>query len=440
MRDPAQKTRHAVQMAIAARALANAADDDHRKRVVARYAFVYLDDVIKFAAPWRNQLLTRTNTRAAAESALPALDRLRQDWLHYEDIRNYLGAKRQPRNVLDPVANELESFVLWADVGELAVTALVDDAVEIYAQLAAVTPLAPIELEPACPDSLVAALRYLDGVGEEGAIEIAASSFGADRPGAFPVRMGGEVGRLVPLMNDVAENLQTLRALVGPAAQQPVFDRLIRCQLPTELYELLRLAIGSEPGGPPSAQHDLLALYSQPGMSPPARKVLEDLRDWVNRSINRTELRDWRRRIGAHIDEASSWAELEEGMLTIDLGPFDRLIDVTLENLEACALQPHGPLTLLFPARKLRTLIDTASGAPLSYGDVDATAAAAAIRSALPPAGFEDAHYMVWTNGGYLLSAAIAGMQSARGQELRERIERREHAERSTASGAGGVS
>jgi hypothetical protein len=62
--------------------------------------------------------------------------------------------------------------------------------------------------------------------------------------------------------------------------------------------------------------------------------------------------------------------------------------------------------------------------------DVDAKAAAATIPSALPPPGFADAHYMVWTNGGYLLSAAVAGMQSARSQELRERIERREQADR----------
>lgn len=95
-------------------------------------------------------------------------------------------------------------------------------------------------------------------------------------------------------------------------------------------------------------------------------------------------------------------------MLAIDLSPFDRLIDVTLENLEACALQPHGPLTLLFPARKLRTLLDATPRASLSYGDVDAKAAAATIPFALPSPGFADAHYMVWTNGGYLLSAAVA--------------------------------
>src|ERR1700733_1873126 len=383
MRDPAEKTRHAVQMAIAARALAAAAPNDHRKRVVARYVFVYLDDVIRFAGPWRNQLRRRNATRAAAESALPALTRLRKDWRHYEEIRNYLAAKRQPRDPLDPVANELESFALWADIGEIAVGTLVDDAVEVYAQLAAVTPLDRVDFDPVCPDDLVTALRDLDAVGEEGAIEIAASSFGADRPGAFPIRMGGDIGRLVPLMNDVAENLQTLRALAEPAAQHPVFDRLVRCQLPTELYELLRLAIGPESGAPLSAQSSLLSLYSRPDMSPDALKVLETFRDWIEKSINREELRDWRRRIGAHIDDESSWAELDEGISTIDLEPLGRVIDITLEQLEIFALQPHGPLTLLFPARRLRSLIEAAPRRPLSYSDPDASAAAASVPSAL---------------------------------------------------------
>ena len=66
-------------MAIAARALARAANSPHRKRVVARYVFVYIDDVIRLGAPWRNQVRRQQTGRAAADSALPSLTRLRQD-------------------------------------------------------------------------------------------------------------------------------------------------------------------------------------------------------------------------------------------------------------------------------------------------------------------------------------------------------------------------
>lgn len=134
MQDPAEKTRHALQMAIAAPGLADAADDDHRRRVVARYVFVYLDDVIKFAERWRNQRLNTTTTPS--------------------------GRRISP------------------------------------------------------------------------------ASSGSTPPGLTALRRHSEL-----------------------------------------------------PGGPPSAQPDLLSLYSLPGMSPRALTVLEDFRDWINGSINRTELR-----------------------------------------------------------------------------------------------------------------------------------------------------
>lgn len=301
MRDAPAKTRRAVQMAIAARALAAAAGDAHRKRVVARYVFVYVDDVIKFAAPWRNRLRRIEATRAAADSAVPALNRLRHDWKHYEDVRNYVGAKRQLRNPVDRAADELESFAIWLDIGELAVGALVDDAVEIYAQLTAVDPLPPVDYNPQCSDELAAALNALDTIGEEGSVEVAASSFGADRPGAFPIRQGGDVGRLVPLMNDVAENIKTLQALRKRSVGS-VFETLVRCQLPSELYELLGLALGPDPAALVPTSVSLLDLYARPGSPHGPRKRLEALRDMLAGRLDRASLRDWRNRVGHGLD------------------------------------------------------------------------------------------------------------------------------------------
>ena len=111
----------------------------------------------------------------------------------------------------------------------------------------------------------------------------------------------------------------------------------------------------------------------------------------------------------------------------MDLVPISRVIAITLEQLECCALEPHGPLTLLFPGRKLRSLMLTAPQPSLSYDDPDAATTPASV---LPPAGFQDAHYMVWTSGGPYMSAAVAGMNAARARELAERIERRESLER----------
>lgn len=47
--------------------------------------------------------------------------------------------------------------------------------------------------------------------------------------------MGGDIGRLAPLINDVAENLQTLRALVPIVGSEPTFNRLLRCQVLSKL-------------------------------------------------------------------------------------------------------------------------------------------------------------------------------------------------------------
>src|SRR5664280_885867 len=158
MRDVAEKTRHAVQMALVARELVRSAPDAHRKRVLGRYVFVYLHDVVRFGASWRNAVRRRKGLKDAAESALPALERLRRDWQHYQEVRHYIGAKRQPRDLSDDRTDELASFRLWAEIGELAIDTLVDDAVELYAQLAAVTPLPRVDYAPTLPSGALAGL------------------------------------------------------------------------------------------------------------------------------------------------------------------------------------------------------------------------------------------------------------------------------------------
>jgi len=336
-----------------------------------------------------------------------------------------VGAKRQLRNPLDRAADELESFAIWLGIGELAVGALVDDAVELYAQLAAVDPLPPVGYNPQCSDELIAALNALDTLGEEGSVEIAASSFGADRPGAFPIRQGGDVGRLVPLMNDVAENIRTLQALTKPSAGS-VFETLVRCQLPSELHELLRLALGPEPGALVPTSVSLLDLYSRPDSPDGPRQRLEALRDMLAGRIDRAALRDWRNRIGAHIDDDSPWAEeLASGIEAMDLAPLSCLANDVFDWLEGCALEPGGPLPLLFPGRKLKSLMLKSAEAEVGFDDPDASARAASIRSADPPAQFADSPYMVWISGSQHASGAVAGMQQVRARELNERINRR---------------
>jgi hypothetical protein len=226
-------------------------------------------------------------------------------------------------------------------------------------------------------------------------------------------------------MNDVAENLKTLQAL-RESAGESVFDTLVRCQLPTELYELLRLTLGPEPGAhlPPSP--NLLELYSRPDSPEGPRQRLEGLRDMLLGRIDRKALRDWRNRIGAHIDEDFAWAEeLEAGIEAMDLTPLSCLAGDVFDWLEACALEPGGPLPLLFPSRRLKSIMLDTPETGVSFNDPDAPQHAGLVRSANPPPEFADSPYMIWTSGSQYLSAAVAGMQQARARELNERITKR---------------
>lgn len=421
-------------MALAARALVRASQDNHRKRVLGRYVFVYLHDVVRFGAAWRNAVRRRKGLGPAADAALPALDRLRRDWDQYQDVRHYIGAKRQPRDPTNPEVDELESFRLWANIGELAIDTLTSDAVELYVQLASVTTLAPIDYEPTCPAGVVAALDQLDPLGEEGLLEATATSFGADKGTAVTIRMGGDAGRLVPLINDVAESLQTLQALAPVVREHTAFDRFLRCQLPAELDELLRLSIGSPIAGTEESP-SLITIYSEPDAPPETIKALKEFRAAISQET-RISLRDWRNRLGAHIDDDGAWSELEEGITALDIEAVMTLSDTTLLWIEVAACTRGGPLPLLFPARKLNGFKLTADQIrpPLSYVDLEADEKVGELPSARPPASL-DSPFMVWVGGshGQYLSAAVAGMAAGRGRELNDRLKK--HNARQRGSG-----
>lgn len=259
-------------------------------------------------------------------------------------MRDYIAAKRQPREP-DPALDQLASFTLWIDIGELSVSTLVDDAVEFYVQLATVSAVSLVDLAPAVPDRVAHTLDALDPVNDEGLISITASSFGAGRASAFPIRMGGEIGRLVPLINDVAEHVVTLREIVPFVKHGSALDRLLRCQLPSEINELLRLAVGPAPGAPSSSDRSLLGLYSEPGAPSGPKTPLEGLRDAIA-SSTRKEIHDWRNRLGAHIDAPTPWSELQAGIDSMALesnGTLD-LADTVVLWLDVCACSPAGPL------------------------------------------------------------------------------------------------
>jgi hypothetical protein len=413
-------------MAAAARALARAAPSDHLKRVLGRYAFVHLHDVDRFARVWRNQLLKDPATKLTAEAAMPALTRLGTDWTTYREVRHYLAAKRQPRDDADPAIDQLSSFELWADIGLLSVETLVDDAIELYYQLAAMAALPPIEPEPEPFVSVLAALAAFHPVGEEAFLEVNASTFAAARPNTASIRMGGAIGRLIPLINDVAESAALMSALArAPDLGGPI-ERLVTCALPSEIHELLRLTIG-----PPDSvqQHSpdtssLLALYAASPRPPDALTVLRHL-DSTFPQDTQESLLDWRNRLGAHTDDETPWSELEAGIEATDLANYTRMFDHIELNLEHAACTAGGPVLMMLGARRLKSLFPLEGYAKhLAYDDTDASSEPGELRSSLPPA-YADSEHVIWVNGpeGSHLTAAVAGMIAGRSRDVTERLE-----------------
>jgi hypothetical protein len=419
MRDAPEKTRHSLEMALAVRALVRAAPDSHYKRVIARYVFVHLDDVIRFGSAWRNEV--RGRSEPAFRAAQPALERLRGDWeRRFADIRDYIGAKRQPRSS-DVAADELQSFRLWADIGELSVDTLLDDAVELYSQLAAVCGLSELDYDPIAPDGATEAIQALRPLGEEGFLELTATSFGAGRGPSVRVRMGGEIGRVIPLINDVAEALVTLQTLWSVVQGSAIFERLVRCQLPSELNELLRLSVGQYPSAVSQAKN-LLALYEESGMPRAPRDQLRGLRDSITPST-RADLLEWRNKVGAHTDAELPWQEIDESIDRLDVAPVLVLVDSVLVWLDCAACSVQGPLPLLLPERDLRSMHEkaTETTASLDYADPDTQPPAPG--SPLPE--IANSHVMCWVQAppGFPGSAALAGVTARRIEELNVRLE-----------------
>jgi hypothetical protein len=406
-------------MALAARALATATPDSHHKRLFARYVFVHLHDVIRFGSSWRNEV-RRVSEPAYAASG-PALARLRADWDgRFADVRHYIAAKRQPR-ASDLATDALESLALWADIGALSVDTLLDDAVELYAQLDAVSPTSGLDFEPAAPEDVAEAMLTLRPLGEENFLEMTATSFGTARGPTLRVRMGGKIGRLIPMINDVGEALLALQT-VWPAVEgvRP-FDRLLRCHVPSELNELLRLTVG-ETGASSTQLASLLALYERPGMPPDPAAALRDL-DGLIAASTRAELLNWRNEVGAHTDAELPWNEIATSIDKLEMEPVIALVDRVFLGLERTACTVQGPAPLLLPEQHLRSLRESATrvASRLDYDDPDSEPPA----PAQPLPDIAESPVMCWVEGppDFPGSAALAGVTSRRIQDLNARLE-----------------
>jgi hypothetical protein len=164
--------------------------------------------------------------------------------------------------------------------------------------------------------------------------------------------MGGQLGRMIPLINDVAESAALLGALAALEESEGPIQQLVSCSLPAELSELMRLSLGPPPSARAHvADTSLLAYYRQPGHAPDPLAVLEHLEAVID-PMTRESLKDWRDRVGSHTDEDTPWDELESGIEAVDLSGCLWLLERITLSLEHAACTPGGPVLLLLSSRR----------------------------------------------------------------------------------------
>jgi hypothetical protein len=124
----ALKARYCAQMMAAASVLAGTAPHDFRRRVIARWVFVYCHEFIRWARRAKNELRGRKGLRDTIRELNQALNDLeKRDWGSYEDIRHRIAAHRQtipgPLTSAIPQTNEM-----WTDISDATVRILSEDA------------------------------------------------------------------------------------------------------------------------------------------------------------------------------------------------------------------------------------------------------------------------------------------------------------------------
>lgn len=217
-------------MMAAASVLATTAPDDFRRRVVARWVFVYCHEFIRWARRAKNQLRARKDLRETVRGLERALDELeKRDWGSYEDIRHRIAAHRQ--SVPGPLTTSIpQTSEMWTDISDATVRILSDDTRAIWNRIAGVHGIPTLDSFPPISPELQTAIDergyepaptgLLSGVG----------SFDATREDAAFIIQGGDLGEQNRQLVDAVRNIRTLSQLWLAVNGHEPFWRVVRPQ------------------------------------------------------------------------------------------------------------------------------------------------------------------------------------------------------------------
>jgi hypothetical protein len=320
-------------MLLSAAVLADCGTDDLQQRTLARYAFLWGEALLECLRVWRNRLKRVDATRSIATAGKPHIDALATALKNSGAVRHHLAAKRQ--SVAAMRADDIEATAqLWLAVNPANVTAICTAAINGYDALDAHegsnrSIIAGLALPADRRDSVREALPGRDF----GTWHMAADTAADLRPFTLVAAQGGELGRLIAQINDVAGHLDVLLRTAPVVYGVLPYDWLIRSALMVELNALLDLALGPPPNGRRTVLYSLTDRCRQVRATAAAVE-LERLASSID-AEGWDYVRWMRNRVGAHVDTNLTLSHIHEHLAQLDYRGIVRLAEHVLDWLDA---------------------------------------------------------------------------------------------------------
>jgi hypothetical protein len=392
-------------MMLAAAWLADMAPLDSQSRIIGRHAFLWADSLSLWLGRWRNQLKRSPSTSRLAKNAEPIVRELRQLVERHSSIRDSLAAKRQDLHLQRDRDLE-ETLLLYLSVNAEAVAHLANTGVRAYDLLSSAGPLGEdFPIDPALAERVQESLHDESATG----YFFSANTYASAQDDTFPVAQGGELGRRIAQINDLASHLDVFLPLVPAVRGYLAFDWLVRSALLVELSALLDISIGPSPKARSSRKQRSLLEICRAGRSEVGATELERLRSSIEDG-GWTYLRWARNKVGAHLDDELTVLELNQHLIQLDLPGIVRVAEFAWDWLDAVACVELDLQLLLFRAT-VRSEVASLSLQTQGPGTIAANLAR------------HDSPYMVFAGGGALGGPAVAGMLSGRRPRARAKIE-----------------
>jgi hypothetical protein len=352
MNDPSGKARHSTLMILAAGALADCAPEVVQKRSLARYSFLFGEAALDWLRRWRNQLKRSADgsLRARARAAEPAVRTLAAALSAAVGVRHYLAAKRQSAGALR--ADDMDATrLLWLAVNPTNVQAIGWAAIEAFETLRGDGDGGPVLEMVGLPAEHRRAITSALPRRDPSHWYLAADTAADLREFTLPAAGGGELGRRITQINDIAVHLDTLLAIAPICEYAFYYDWLVRSAVVVELSALLDLALGPPPHHPRNVIYPLLDLCRNERTAA-AHQELVDLQGAIG-AEGWDYVRLARNQIGAHIDSRLSMYEIHENLLFLDYRGIVRLARVVLDRLDEIGAGRLGLELLLLGERRI---------------------------------------------------------------------------------------